>query len=104
MEVIRIKLDLPSDDLGIRYRAHSAHIGWQNWVDSGSLVGTSGRSLQLEALQIELTGADAGRCDIEYRAHVAEIGWRDWVSNGETAGTTGQGRAIEALEIKVVER
>ena len=104
MEAIRIKLDLPSDDLGIRYRAHSAQIGWQDWVDSGELGGTTGRSLQLEALQIELTGADAGRYDIRYRTHVAEIGWQGWVSNGETAGTTGQGRAIEALEIRVVER
>ena len=38
----------------VYYRAHVQNIGWMDWVKNGELAGTTGRSLQMEALEIEL--------------------------------------------------
>lgn len=84
----------------VRYKTHVANIGWQSNVYDGDVAGTSGRSLAVEALSIDLRNqAYAG--DITYRAHCANIGWQSWRSNGATAGTTGQSRQVEALEVKL---
>ena len=80
----------------ISYHAHVANIGWQGWVNNGRTAGTTGRSLQMEAVEIKVS--EGG---ITYRAHVANIGWQGWVSNGRTAGTTGRGLQMEAVEIKL---
>lgn len=85
-------------------RAHSAQIGWGAWAEDGELAGTTGRGLQLEAVEIELTGEMEDHFDVVYRAHVADKGWLEWVCNGELAGTTGEARRVEAIQIKLVEK
>ena len=87
---------------GITARAHVQKIGWQNWT-SGT-VGTTGRSLRVEAVQFRLTGEAAEQFDIWYRVHVSKIGWMGWASNGSPAGTTGMGRRVEAVQIKLVKK
>lgn len=84
----------------VRYEAHVAEIGWQDYRYDGDVAGTSGRSLAVEALDIALRN-QAYSGDITYRAHCANIGWQGWRSNGDTAGTTGQSRRVEAVEIKL---
>ena len=103
MEAIRIRIG--ADTAGtIRYRAHVAQIGWMDWMYHNEVAGTTGRGLQMEAVEIQLTGDLATRFNVQYRAHVAGIGWQNWVANGATAGTTGQQRPVEALEIRIVPR
>ena len=89
-------------DLGIKYSAHVAGIGWQGWKYNGEIAGTTGQSRQMEAIQIQLTGADAYKFTVYYQAHVAGIGWLPYVKNGEDAGTTGQSRRMEALRMYIV--
>ncbi|MDR2722071.1 MAG: L,D-transpeptidase family protein, partial [Coriobacteriaceae bacterium] len=84
----------------VQARAHSASVGWRSWVDAGSVAGTTGRSLRLEALNLRLINPNY-EGGITYRAHVAGIGWQGWKSNAATAGTTGQYRQIEAVEIRL---
>lgn len=72
---------------GIRYRAHVQNIGWQGWKQNGELAGTKGKSLRMEAIQIELTGELARYYDVYYSAHVQQLGWLGWAKNGESAGT-----------------
>jgi hypothetical protein len=89
---------------GIEYRAHVRNIGWQKYVSNGTLAGTTGKSLQMEAIQIKLTGELAEKYNVEYRAHVKDIGWQKYVSNGTIAGTTGKSLRMEAVQIRLVEK
>lgn len=79
--------------------AHVQRIGWQSWRGSGSVVGTTGEALALEALQMKLASNIPG--GISYRLHVQDIGWQDWSVDGATAGTTGRGLRAEAVSIKL---
>ena len=86
-------------ELEFKYRTHIEHYGWLNWVDGGEMAGTSGFSLQVEALQMKLDDSIDG--GISYRAHVADVGWMNWMKNGELAGTTGKSKQVEAVQIKL---
>ncbi len=84
----------------LTYTAHVQDLSWQNKVNDGEVVGTTGEALRLEALKIYLKDF-AGNNGIQYRAHVSDIGWQDWVSSGEVAGTEGKEKPIEAIRIKL---
>ncbi len=86
----------------VSYRTHVQSDGWQNYVYDGVVAGTTGRSLRLEAINIQpdlsYTGISGG---ITYRTHVQDIGWQDWVSDGAMAGTSGKSLRLEAIQIKL---
>ena len=71
-------------------------------MKNGATAGTSGRSLQIEALQIRLLEktAPSTNASIEYAGHVSSIGWLPAVSDGAVAGTTGQSLRLEALKVE----
>lgn len=111
LEAVKINLadvDMPEGakklEGGIEYRAHVRNIGWQKYVSNGAIAGTTGKSLQMEAIQIKLTGELAEKYNVEYRAHVKDIGWQKYVSNGTIAGTTGKSLRMEAVQIRLVEK
>ena len=66
------------------------------------MSGTTGEALRLEAIKIQLTGADADQFDVYYRVHAQNVGWMDWAINGTEAGTAGFGNRLEAIEIQVL--
>lgn len=78
-------------------RAHCQNIGWTNWQTSG-IIGTQGRGLRMEDLQLKLSGISGG---IKYSAHCQNYGWRSPVSNGASCGTTGQSLRMEAVKIEL---
>ena len=83
----------------IKYQAHVQKIGWQGNSSNGSVAGTEGQNLELEALRInteEMSGVG-----VKYSAHVGNVGWQTFVSNGDLSGTTGQSRAIQAMKIEL---
>ncbi|WP_195762787.1 NlpC/P60 family protein [Eggerthella guodeyinii] len=82
----------------ISYRAHVSNVGWQKNVADGQQAGTTGHSLAVEALEIELEGIEGS---VSYRTHVSNIGWQSAVVDGATAGTTGRSLSVEALEIEL---
>lgn len=84
----------------VSYQAHVAKIGWQEAVGDGIEAGTTGKSLAMEGLRIEL-GELAAQGSINYQAHVAKTGWQDWVSDGALAGTEGRALGIEAVRISL---
>jgi len=86
------------DDVSIRYQTHVQNVGWQGWKQSGESAGTSGQSLRLEGMYIDIQGADNA---IEYRTHVQNIGWQNWVNEGDMSGTSGQSLRLEAIEIRL---
>ena len=87
----------------IIYQSHVQRIGWQAKVYDGEMSGTTGQSLNMEALKLRIT--ETGRNNLTgsvvYQAHVQSIGWQDEVADGEMAGTTGKSKRIEALRIKL---
>ena len=82
----------------IKYQTHVESIGWQEWKQNGAVSGTNGQNYRVEAINIDIAGADSS---IEYRTHVQDIGWMDWVNEGGMSGTTGEAKKIEALEIRL---
>ena len=110
MEAIQIKLcpknssiTTSQSSIGfpqLSYKAHVSDIGRQNYVSEGTTAGTTGRSLQMEALEISCKDFFGGS-GIQYCAHVADVGWQDWKNSDTIAGTTGQNKKMEAIKIKL---
>lgn len=90
--------DRKNEPPSITYSAHVARIGWQRSAKNGQTSGTTGRSLQMEALsaQIDWYGHQG---NVELRGHVQNVGWQSW-KNG-SAGTTGKSRRLEAIQIRL---
>ena len=86
----------------ISYKAHIQGDGWQETRYDGKTSGTTGKSLRLEAITIEL-GENLKNLNIEYQAHIQNLGWQEWKQNGEVAGTEGQSLRLEAIKIKLKE-
>ena len=81
--------------------AHVQNKGWvKEIVDkSGHVVlGTTGESLRVEALRVQLQGIDGA---VIGRAHVQDEGWRPWTTKGQDIGTTGLSRRVEAIRLKL---
>ena len=85
--------------LHVQYRTHVEDEGWQNYVQDGEMAGTSGKSLRLESMNIQLLNNTEENLNIKYQVHVQDIGWQDWKQNGEMAGTLGQGLRLEGIKI-----
>jgi len=84
--------------LEVRGQAHVQNIGNQAWVRSDAILGTSGKSLRMESIRLELDrGIYSG--GIEYRTHVQNVGWTGWSRDGQLSGTTGRGLRMEALDV-----
>lgn len=84
----------------LTYQAHVQNIGWQGWVGSGAVAGTTGRGLRAEALRANASGVGQTG-EVQISAHVQDIGWQNWKSQGDVAGTIGQGRRLEAVRIQL---
>ncbi|MDD3028017.1 MAG: polysaccharide deacetylase family protein [Erysipelotrichaceae bacterium] len=84
----------------VSYSAHVQSIGWQSYVAEGSVAGTIGQALRIEALKVDIAPASFSGT-IEYRSHVQTYGWQDWVSDNQVSGTTGLAKRLEAIEIRL---
>ena len=84
----------------VKYQSHVRNVGWQGAVENGSLSGTTGRNLGLEAIRIDL---DRQPCSggIKYQTHVQNIGWQNTVMDGALAGTTGRALNVEAINMSL---
>ena len=89
------------DNSSVRYSTHVQDIGWQNYVSDGAMAGTSGRSLRLEGIRIEIDN-NTYTGNVLYRTHIQNIGWEtSFKKNGEMSGTSGKSYRLEAIEIKL---
>lgn len=89
----------------VSYTTHVQNVGWQNYVNGGTMSGTEGKSYRLEGIKIKLDnqGYDLG---ISYQTHIQNIGWeadtsRGWKANDVMSGTEGLGYRLEAIQIKL---
>lgn len=87
----------------ISSRAHVSGIGWQDW--SSGVIGTTGQSRSIEAVQFKLNGELSAAYDIWYRVFACNLGgWLGWTSNGSPAGSAAMGAAIQGVQILLVEK
>jgi hypothetical protein len=99
MEALEVSLDpavLPAG-AHVCYQAHVQNVGWQGQVCDGQLAGTTGQSLRMEAVSIQLINAPGW--SICYAAEVAGSGWQVPECNGGQAGTTGLSTPMYNLRI-----
>lgn len=83
----------------IKYQTHVQNIGWQGEKADGEMSGTTGQSLRLEAIKIQLSGSIDG--GIVYKTHVQDYGWQNFVANGQASGTSGQSKRLEAIQMQL---
>ena len=83
----------------VKYRTHVQKEGWQDFVTDGATSGTTGKSLRLEGIKIELDSGISG--GVKYSTHVQKEGWQNFVENGALSGTTGKGYRLEAIKIEL---
>ncbi len=84
----------------ITYQTHVQNLGWQGLVNVGEMSGTSGQSLRLEGIKINLNNLGISG-NIEYCTHVQNIGWQNYVKNGAMSGTSGKALRLEAIKIRL---
>ena len=75
---------------GVWAVGHVQNVGWQ--APSNVEIGTTGRSLRLEAIQFVDPVA-------EIRGHVQNVGWQAWTVSG-VVGTTGRSLRLEAIQVQ----
>lgn len=90
-----------SQDPTLTYRVHVSNVGWQSEVENGDVAGTTGKSLAVEALQLNLGVPKGKQGSVEYAAYVSELGWQNKVENGEIAGTVGRAKSVEAFKMNL---
>lgn len=100
-EVAEQNSEVTEQSAELNYQAHVSNIGWQTEVKEGEIAGTTGKSLAVEALRLNMVLPEGTEGGIEYAAHVSNIGWQKSVQNGEIAGTTGKSKSIEAIKINL---
>lgn len=83
----------------IKYQTHVQNIGWQGVKADGEMSGTTGQSLRLEAIKIQLSSSIDG--GIVYKTHVQDYGWLNFVTNGQASGTSGQAKRLEAIQMQL---
>lgn len=83
----------------IKYQTNVQNIGWQGEKADGDMSGTTGQSLRLEAIKIQLSSSIDG--GIVYKTHVQDYGWQNFVANGQASGTSGQAKRLEAIQMKL---
>lgn len=83
----------------IKYQTHVQNIGWQGEKADGEMSGTTGQSLRLEAIKIQLSSSIDG--GIVYKTHVQDYGWLNFVTNRQASGTTGQAKRLEAIQMQL---
>ncbi len=80
-----------------------AHVASYGWLDATSgtdiTLGTTGRSLQLEALTCAVRGDGLDGSGVSIQAHVHNVGWQDATTG--VAGTTGRGLPVQAVKISL---
>ena len=95
-------LPTPTLAAGVKARGHVTNIGWMPYQQANTPtiieIGTTGKNLPLEAVQISLLDF-IPECSIEYQVHARNKGWMPVVKDGQVGGTVGEVRALEAISI-----
>lgn len=86
------------------YAVVATHVQRKGWIESASAgkpSGTTGQSLRMEAITIDVPDKSISG-GIEYRSHVQTYGWeKQWVLDGAVSGAEGEAKRLEAIQIRL---
>ena len=99
LETLRMGLSSNLEGVSLVYRAYFQNEGWSTWAKDWEIIGTSGSSKVIEAIQAKLEGTD--KYYVSIQPYVKGSGWWGWVYNGGTAGVVGSNQPLEAYRIKI---
>lgn len=85
-----------SNSGNICYRVHVGGDGWTDIECDWPVVGTTGESKPIEALQIW-----THRTRVCITPHVQDLGWLPEVCDGDIAGTVGKSLRLEAFQLRL---
>ena len=86
---------------GIKYSVLKRKGGWTKYT-TGDAAGDTGKSKQIQAFKMKLTGQLAKKYDVYYRAYSSDHTWMGWAKNGQKAGTQGIKYPMGAIQVKLV--
>ena len=91
--VFQVKMDQTGE---VSYRGHLRQYGWANWQCDGAMVGSTGQSRRIEALQIDPVG------QMDVTVHVRGTGDKKYtnITKDTILGTTGESLRLEAIKIE----
>lgn len=79
---------------------HVQNIGWAAWSYNGEIAGTEGKSLRIEAVEVQLV--EKQEASVAGRAHVQDVGWTATVrDDAPTLGVTGKSKRLEAFSLSL---
>jgi len=88
-----------ANSASITYSAYCRGFGWQNSVGAGTMAGTVGRSIPVDALRINL---EVRNVEIRAEAHASGAGWLGVVTGKNiTLGAEGMQRQLEAIKLSL---
>ena len=94
---------IEDQQITLEYRTYVQKKGWLEWVENGSVSGTVGDKLRMEALQIKVLvdgEEDYSYGGIEYRTHIQKQSWEsNYKTNSMISGTIGKALRLEAVQI-----
>lgn len=94
------------NNIGLKYRSHVQDLGTLSWVHDGQVSGTTGFSLRLEGLQIDVAALKKvkgyEKVQINAIAHVQDVGDVKYenIDSKTWIGTTGESKRLEGLELE----
>lgn len=83
----------------LEYRVHSASVGWQAWVKSGTQTGTSGKNIQAIEFRLVKDSSVVTTPTVYYSTHVQSVGWNGNVGGSTSSGVAGSNRRVEAIKV-----
>ena len=87
----------------LTYRAYVKKKGWTKWAAAGKTVGYKKKKLNIEAIQIKLTGELAKHYSVEYKTAISSFSDRQgWVRDGALAGTMYNSKRVEEIQVRLV--
>ncbi len=94
-------------DYSIQYRVHVQDLGWQPWVENGTIAGKISYNLKIEAIQIRIVkkaNTNPNDLGVEYYTYLQGVSVNEdkMHKNGEQAGTTGENRKVEGISIELL--
>lgn len=105
LEALKIN---PPEGWELEAYAHIENLGWQVYTGivhgNDILIGTTGRSLQIEMLGFRVVKRPEGCTDkLRFQVHQQNIGWKGWTDEGYFSGSDGMSARLEAVRLMIGE-
>ena len=86
-------------ETSVKYRTNIQSKGWTEYSYDGSMSGSVGQALRLEAIDVDVINND--NLGIKYSVHLQDFGWQDYKSDGALSGAIGEAKRLEAIKIEL---